>query len=242
MKNSKEYSAKVKKFYRSLKQEYDRVAKVEYADPLDSLVYAILHEHMSDSVADAAMKKLRDYFVDWNDLRVAQKDEVTEVLGLATEADKRIAETLHCVLTAVFAKYNMMNLNALSKLGKRPAKQILEKLSGISSFVVNYVFMTFLKGHAIPLNEQMIDYLRSKGLVYSKAVADDIGGFLSRQVSASNGYEFYSLLRKASDNYKPAAKKVVKHRKVTKKVRKKSAKKTVKKKSVRKKKKKSKKR
>ena len=51
----------------------------------------------------------------------------------------------------------------LKKLGKRPARQDLEKIDGISRFVVNYCLLTSLEAHAIPVTEQMADYLRQNG-------------------------------------------------------------------------------
>ena len=100
---------------------------------------------------------------------------------------------------AVFNEYHTISLMALKKMGKRPAKQILEKLDGTSVFVVNYCMLTALEGHAIPLTSKMIEFLKSDGLVDPDADEQDIEGFLTRQISAKNGYEFYALLRHKSE-------------------------------------------
>ena len=83
----------------------------------------------------------------------------------------------------------------MKKIGKRPARQILEKIDGSSRFVVDYCMLTSLHGHAIPLTEDMIEYLRNNDLVDSNADEQQIAGFLAKQISAKNGYEFYALLR-----------------------------------------------
>ena len=81
MKDSKEYSKKIQKLYRSLKQKPGKHAPVEFEEPVDALVFAIISENLTESQAQAAIKKLKDYFVDWNDLRVATVEEIIEVLG-----------------------------------------------------------------------------------------------------------------------------------------------------------------
>ena len=70
--------------------------------------------------------------------------------------------------------------------------------------------LTSLQGHAIPLTEGMIEYLKSKELVYPEADEQQIGGFLAKQISARKGYEFYALLRNESEAFERDKKKKMK--------------------------------
>ena len=72
MKDSKEYSQKVQKLYRSLKRKYPKVQKAEYNELVDALVYAIVTENINATTAQSVMKRFADYFVDYNDLRVSR--------------------------------------------------------------------------------------------------------------------------------------------------------------------------
>jgi endonuclease III len=207
MKNSKEYSKKVHKLYRSLKRKYPKVQRAIYERIVDSLVYAIISENMSEKAAHSAIKSFADYFVDTNDLRVSRAEEIIEALGADTSVTRDIAWALTSALRTVFEKYNRASLEALRKMSKRPAKQALEKIDGTSHFVVNYCMLTSLYGHAIPLTKKMIEYLRSNELVHPEADEQEIEGFLARQISAENAYEFYALLRRQSEARKAGAKK-----------------------------------
>ncbi len=89
----------------------------------------------------------------------------------------------------------MLSLQSLRKLGKRPAKQVLEKLNGATPFVVDYCMLTSMQGHAIPLTPKMIEYLKTSQLIHAEAGYEEIEGFLARQISIKNAYEFYSLLQ-----------------------------------------------
>lgn len=207
MKDSKEYAKKVQKLYRSLKRKYPKVQQVLYNEPAEALVYALLSENMTVAAAQAATKRFDDYFVDLNDLRVSRPEEIIEALGADTLVTRNIASTLNRVLSAVFRKYNMTTLEQLKAISKRPARQILEKLDGTSRFAVNYCMLTSLRGHAIPLTKKMIEYLRRSEVVHPEADEQEIEGFLARQISAENAYEFYALLRGQSETRKRRAKK-----------------------------------
>jgi hypothetical protein len=199
MKNSKDYSKKVHGLYRSLKATYPKVKKISYDEPADALVYAIVAENINGPATESAIKKFDGYFIDLNDLRVSRAEEILDVLGEETKSTKNIASSLTRALRAVFDEYNNVSLEALKKIGKRPAKQILEKMDGVSRFAVNYCMLTSLQGHAVPLTQKMIEYLRSNELVYPDADEQEIEGFLAKQISAENAYEFYTLLRRHSE-------------------------------------------
>ncbi len=199
MKDSKEYSKKLHKLYRLLKRKYPKVQRAIYDEPVDALVYAIVSAELSEPAAQSAIKKFADYFVDWNDLRISRVEEIVEALGPNTPVSRDIASALTTVLRAVFSKYNTVSLKALIKMSKRPARGILDKIEGANRFAVDYCMLTSLQGHAIPLTKKMTEYLRNNELVHAGADEQEIGGFLARQISAENAYEFYYLLRRESE-------------------------------------------
>jgi hypothetical protein len=198
MKNSKEYSRKVQKLYRSLKRKSSKAQKPFYEEPVEALVYAIISERMNERAAQSAIKRFGDHFVDLNDLRVSRAEEIVEVLATDTPVTRDIALALSGALRSVFDRYNTVSLKALRRTGKRPAKQALDKMNGVSTFAVDYCMLTSLQGHAIP---------QSNELVHPDADEQEIEGFLARQISADNAYEFYALLRRASESYRPRRRK-----------------------------------
>ncbi len=231
MKNSKDYSKKVQKLYRTLKAKYPKAQNVTYEEPLDALVYAIISEDTTDSRTKAALKRFGDYFIDLNDLRVSRMEEIVEMLGENTPVTRAIASTLTSILMCVFDEHHKMSLEPLKKIGKRPARGVLEKMEGVSRFGVDYCMLTALAGHAIPLTANMVAYLRSNEMVHPEANEQEIGGFLAKQIAAKNGYEFYRLLRRESESRARKRKK-----KKTKTTRKKKVRKTTKRKKKTKKK------
>jgi hypothetical protein len=228
MKNSKEYASKVKKLYASLKKTGVASKKVEFDDPIDAIVYATVSEYLNESATRQALKKIDKHFVDLNDLRVSRPEEVVDVLGGNSDVGKPLAESLKTVLNSIYTKYDVLELSFLTEIGKRQAKKDIEGMAGISNFVLGFCFMTSLEGHAIPLTEWMADYLKGNKLAHPDADAATIEGFLERQISAANGFEFYSLLRQECEKPGNMPKKpATKAKKATKKKAKKATKKKV---------------
>lgn len=207
MKDSKKYADKLLKTFRSLKRGHGKVTKPKYEFSTDALIYAIVSEQIPDGAACAAIKKLNKHFVDWNDLRVSRDEEVVDVLGKDTAENRRIAEALTQSLNTIFNKYDVVNLDALQEGGKRQAKALLEKLLPSSRFVINYTVLTALDGHAVPLTPKILDYLKSNELVQPDAAIEEIEGFLERQISASQAYDFYAVFRQESESAKVGDKK-----------------------------------
>ncbi len=200
MKNSKEYAQRLKKLYRGLKRAGSKVEKRTYEDPVEALLCGIIHERMSESAAQRAVREIKAAFVDWNDLRVSRVEEIAEALGGDMTSSRTTALALTSALRDIFDEYHKISLLPLLKLGKRPARQGLEKLEGVSRFVVNYCMLTSLHAHAVPLTSRMVEYLRRHEIIEADANEEDIELFLSRQIPARNAYEFYALLRRESES------------------------------------------
>jgi len=200
MKDSGKYATEIQKFYRSLKRKRPKVKKVEYEDVSESLIHGAILEYMSESAVEAAFKKFANYFVDLNDMRVSRAEEVAEMLGQDTEEARKAGASVIRILASIFRRYNNVDLSALRKAGKRQARAILEKFDGTSNFSIDYCMLTALRGHAVPLTEAMAKYLRDNKLIHPEAERGDIEGFLTRQISAANAYEFYAFLRRESES------------------------------------------
>jgi endonuclease III len=205
MRKSREYAQRLQRLYRGLKRVHAKIEPVSHEDPVDALIYGVISERMSASAAETAMKVIRRTFVNWNDLRVSRAEEIVETLGRDTPAGRDTAVVLTAALRAVFDVHHTVSLQALKKLGKRPARQAIEKLGGISRFTADYCMLTSLQSHAVPLTEPMRGYLKQHKIVDAQANDEEIEGFLTRQVPAKNAYEFYALLREECERSKPAA-------------------------------------
>lgn len=226
MKDSKLYAGKIKTLHNALKKAYGKVTPETHECPLDALVFGMVSEVMTLRQAQSAHKQFASYFIDLNDLRVSRPEEIAEAAGVDNEAVRGMAVALGQVLNHIFDEQHCLTLDYLKKMGKRQARQALEELTGVTPFAVGYSLLTALQGHAIPVNAAMVDYLKHEELVHPDATPEAVEGFLTKQISAKDNYEFFSLLRTESEA-------TSRSRKVKSKTKKKTAKKkTTKKKTA----------
>jgi endonuclease III len=195
MKDSKEYSPRLTKLVRSLKRGAEKCQMPVYADPIEAVVYALISEPMTEAAAARTFKRMKSHFIDLNDLRVSRVEEIVDIFRDASEAAEKSARAVTQVLNTIFDKTDRISLDTLSREGKRQAHKELSDIAGITPFAVDYCFLTALGGHAIPLTERMLDYLKTHQVVHPEATMEEIAGFLERQIPASDAYEFYIRLR-----------------------------------------------
>lgn len=207
MKDSKLYTGRIKKRVRSLKRTGPKVQPVTVDDPLTALVYGLMSEPVTEAQAQAAHRRLARHFVDLNDLRVATPDEIAGLFGDSSPAVREAATRVTQVLMVVFNKFHALTLAGTKKMGKRPARQFLESLDGVTAFALDYCMLTAMQGHAIPLTQRMVQYLKAEGLVHPESEAGEIGGFLAKLVPAKDAYEFYAQLRAQSELRRPSERK-----------------------------------
>ena len=197
MKNSKEYASKLARFFRTCKPA--KVHMPRYSDPVEAMIFGILSEAMPETKARSVYSSMQQNFVDWNDLRVSRLEEISEVLREESGPAERITLNINQTLNHVFQKHDTISLTMLADMGKRPARKFLEGMPGLSRFVIDYVMLTSLGAHSIPLTGRMREYLKNTGLVEASSTEDEIEGFLQRQISANNAYAFYTTLRRESE-------------------------------------------
>ncbi len=239
MKNSKKYSPKVKELFRSLKERYSAVEQFKSEDPIEMVIMASLNEYIPFEECQKALNKMKSHFVDFNDLRVARKEEIIEQLGskVGDKTGRKIAASLSDKLNAIFSTYDCLNIDELFELGKREVRKKMEKMWGEDFFVGSFCLLTIFDGHAVPMNSIMLEYMRNEKLVNPQADDSEICGFLERLISAKDAYRFYTVVRLASEEYvsvkrevsKVSGKKSSKKKTSRKSTKKKTAKKTKKK-------------
>lgn len=199
MKNSKEYGVKIDKFIRAAKAG-PKTKPMEFDDPIEALLFGLIAEHTTEKQAKKAFKSIQSYFVDYNDLRVCRPEEIQDLLEDPSEKGEQIATNLTRTLSKIFDKYDMLSLKILGENGKRQAHKDLEELEVATRFAIDFCFLTAFEGHAIPLTEAMITFLRNQEMVDMEATYQEIENFLLRHIPASSGWDFYEILRSASEN------------------------------------------
>lgn len=195
MKNGTLYAGRLKKAYAKLRHASPQPTIPELDDPLVRLAVAILGVGSSDEEGAAAVQRAREVMVDWNEMRVSSAPELNQATGNVLPQGVQRCQQLILALQAMFDRDNRLSLDPLKASARREARHYLEELEGVDEYAVASVILWSLGGHAIPVNDRLLEALRSAELIRPEATRAEVQAFLERHISADEAREFCTIMR-----------------------------------------------
>jgi len=209
MKNATKHAEELRSLYRKLLKEHKPEPR-EPMDPLKALVRGAMSFDVSDDRADHAMKAIDKEFVDLNELRVATDLEIQELLGQRYPAiEKRVAMITQS-LNNIFEREHTLSLDRLKTISKRDARKFLSELPDVHPFVEAYVMLYGFDGHAVPLDDEMLGYLREQEIIDEQTNLEEAQRFVEHHIKHEESHNFFTVLRAAAAQEGGRAKKKVK--------------------------------
>ncbi|MBL8963780.1 MAG: hypothetical protein KF787_10530 [Phycisphaeraceae bacterium] len=179
-----------------------------WIDPLvDELIYSCLLWEATTSQARNAFKRLKDAYIDYNELRVGLPEETAAVLGERYPRGEERAARLRAILFDLYQREYAVSLSSQVDGGKRDTRSYLESLDGIPPFVVDRMMLIRFGGHAVPTDERLAALLAANGVLSPSMTAQEAASWLSRQIKAEDAHEVWPLLRAWSDEETPDSRK-----------------------------------
>jgi len=198
MKQGTMYAGRVKKAFAKARASTTSIEAPPLDNPLNRLCQAIFGSAVGDDRGDKYITRLLNYMVDWNEVRVSTVDEIEAAIGTAPQAAKQRCRALLDVLGAVYQCENVLSLDRLHDMGRRDARTYLEALKGIDDYAVASVTLWSLGGHAIPVDDRLLEALRTADLVHPQATRGEVQAFLERHISAADAKEFFFVMQSFS--------------------------------------------
>lgn len=197
MKNATKHAEDLKSLCRKLVRVHKPGDKPAI-EPLWALVRGAMSYDMPDARVDDAIRAIEKEFVDLNELRVATDLEVQGLLGVKYPAiEKRVAMITQS-LNAIFEREHTMSLDRLKTISRRDARHFVRELPDVHPFVEAYVILMSFDGHAIPMDDTMLSYLREEEVVDETVTLDEGQRFVEHHLKAEECYPFFASLRTAS--------------------------------------------
>lgn len=203
---SKKLSALLKKLRGRFpaQEEAEQAFQPAWNEPLvDEMIYSFLLWEATSAQARNAFKRLKDSYIDYNELRVSLPIETAQVLGERYPRGEERAARLRAALFDLYKREFTVTLKSLSEGGKRDSRTYLESLEGIPGYVVDRLMQSSFQAHAVPLDERLRDLLADEGVVESEMSVDDAASWLSRQVKSEECTATCHLLRAWADEDAP---------------------------------------
>ena len=154
---------KLREVQTRLERQYDRQWRNTGRTPFEELVFGVLNNRTTGSRASAAFEKLRQDYVDWNEIRVTRKNELAETIsGVGMEQEK--AEQILGVLTGVFTEHHAFDLELSLDCEASDARAYLQRITD-EPFAVNSVLFYSLGFNAHVIDEDAVRVAKRLGWI-----------------------------------------------------------------------------
>lgn len=162
-------------------------------DGMDELISCILSQSTNDTNRDRAFSRLKDSFADWEAVRLADLDELTEVIrpaGLANQKAPRIQN----VLQAIYDEAGEYNIDFLNKLNITEAKAWLCSLRGVGPKTAAIVLCFAYGRPAFPVDTHIYRVCKRIGFLPDKLSANDAHPVMEAIAPQDDYYQFHIQL------------------------------------------------
>jgi len=193
-------TSQLNKVHKVVKKHYQPVAPDPNRSVFEQSVFACCLENAHYDRAEEAFAALECNFFDWNEIRVTTIRELSEVMARLPDPPAA-ANRVKRVLQSVFESTYSYDLEDLRKKNLGPAVELLRKIDGTTNFTVAYVIQAALGGHAIPVDEGVLQALSVVGLVTEKDLEAGVVSGLERAIAKSKGIDFASQLHQLGADF-----------------------------------------
>jgi endonuclease III len=192
MKNSRKYQKKIRKLLSAM--ENSAAAPPVDPDPFEVMIEAIVAADASAKQTEKGLAGLAAEFVDFNELRVAPVKEVADALGKGHPRAKEKAREIVTILNGIFSRRNTLSLEYAEKMTKRDLRRHLAEL-GLSPYASACLTMKVFHGHAIPVDETLVECLEMDRRVEPGSSIEDVQSFLERMILQKDGLAAHECFR-----------------------------------------------
>lgn len=191
--STKTRGERIQLLHKVVTKHFKPVAAADDRTVLEHLIYACCLEDAKYDDADEAFHRLQESFFDWNEIRVTTLSELRETLHNLPDA-AAAAVRVKKNLQSLFETRYSFDIDDMIKMNQGKAVQELEKLAGMTKFVLGYITQNALGGHAIPVSNTVMQILLATEVVSEAEAQKGQAPGLERTVPKTKGAAFASCL------------------------------------------------
>lgn len=183
-------------------------------DFIEALVFQILELGVTERVAREAMKRIKEEFADWNDMRVATVREIQDILGSRYEQCRERAEDLRHLLADLYTAYRKMELTQVVNTPEGLSTlRALPETTLIRADMIERALINVYNLRTCPLDAEQFDLLiylggLPKGIEHAEAKAlflEHLEPVEMQDLSQVLREHLYMLRRHDVSGFKPIA-------------------------------------
>ncbi len=190
-------------FIKAVLKAYTPAEPYEPMLPIREFIFTFLLWNTTSTKANIAYKKFMGAYVDENEFRVTQADDLKELLGVQyPNLDERI-ERMQASLNDAYNREHEVSIASCLELSKRDGRKYLDTLEGIAPYMSARITLICLGGHAVPIDDRMLESLIEAEIFEINATVSDAISTMERAVRASDGPAVYAAMQAWADDGAP---------------------------------------
>ena len=201
--STKNRGDRIQLLHKVVTKHYTPVPAAEDRSVLEQLIYACCLEDVPYDAADEAFHRLQESFFDWNEVRVTTVSELCETLHNLPQPAAAALRIKKCLQSLFETRYSF-DIDDMIKLNQGKAIAELEKLAGMTKFVLGYMTQNALGGHAIPISGSIMQVLLATEVVSPAEAEKGQAPGLERTIPKTKGAAFASCLHQLAVAYASA--------------------------------------
>lgn len=158
------------------------------------LVLSVLEADTTDKDAQKALDAINEEYVDFNELRVSPSKDIADCVGKQIPNARDKARMITAALNGIYHRTYNVHLDYMAEMSKRDLRRHLEEL-GLSPYAAGSVVLRVFAGHAIPVDDTLVEVLKMDGYVAPDSDQRDVQGFLTRIVAQKDALSVHRHLR-----------------------------------------------
>ena len=147
----------------ALEKRYGRRKPMAHDDFIEALVFQILELGAPERSAKDALARIKDEYVDWNDMRVATVREIQDILGSKYVRCREKAEDLHSLLADLYTAFRRMDIREALAGDGIETLRALPETSNIRRDFVDRALLLALGLKVFPCDEEQLRLLKLLG-------------------------------------------------------------------------------
>jgi endonuclease III len=157
-------SADLLRVCEALEVRYGQRKATACDDFIEGLVYQILELATPERSAREALKRIKDEYVDWNDMRVATVREIQDILGPRYPRCREKAEDLSSLLADLYTAFRRMDLHEMVRTPEGiETLRALPETTLIREDMVERALLEICHVHTFPCDEEQFRLLKFLG-------------------------------------------------------------------------------
>ncbi len=191
-KGAKTVLGRLKRLYGSTSKQPGEVEVVE------QIILAILSDNESLSKAQSVLQKLKSFYVDFNELRVARPMELAAEMGTSLAGASAKAKRTLAVLKGIFDRENSFDFDFLKSKSKQDLEDYFRDIPGSDNYLMSSVILHCCGRQAFPLDKKMLEACKELELARGPVSLENMQAYLERQLRSADSYVFCRLLKQYS--------------------------------------------